>query len=209
MPSEKEKILRYTACCGVKEMHGVNSLTPKRFCYLVGKSIELEKMMAGIIMFTSNDGEDGKGKILSEYIHANNLGTVTPSGVATNPNTQALIQLYAWVVNHKELYKHYVETLADEYKKYVKYKDVYGELRVGACVNYIGGRVQNEPTSMFNSNYSFDGQAIITGFKSPDLLLLELTKGRQWLFTAQQLNKLKVVYNGQGETLYSNLKYII
>lgn len=205
MPIETQKILAHTLCCGVKEMYGVNGYEPDKFCYMVGKAFALENMRAGIITFTSNDGEHGRGERLSDYIQTNKLGTVTPSGIAINPNTQAEIQLYAWIIDMPAILAHYEAYLEKELKKNDKHKEIYRDLRVGACVIYEGD------TDDISRGYSFTGNAMINGLNGINHINMTIIERNRsgWIYPVGILNRLKVVYNGQGDTLYSKLKYVI
>lgn len=123
----------YLGCCGIKELCNIGYIPPKQaiqdFCFQrtapeilaidysgdpvrqaqrTREILNNNKFGCAFVLFTqaySQDNPDGYGYKLKAYIKNQGLGAVTVAGQERNPNSNNLVTIFIWTINHTALFK--------------------------------------------------------------------------------------------------------
>lgn len=95
-------------CCGVQEIKGINyeGVTPKKIVRDVCDLRYYHCFQCAFYIFTDKYSNQRNGDALMKYIHDNNLGEVTKSHSARNPNSYNIVTVYIWKVHEPNLWQY-------------------------------------------------------------------------------------------------------
>lgn len=101
-------MLNRISCCGVREFCGLQTSTSKEIVEEVAHDMFEEASDYKFVILTdNNDYKWRDSKSFLKFVHKNNLGTVTKTDKAMNPNSGSRIQVFIWKVDITNLKKWY------------------------------------------------------------------------------------------------------
>ena len=109
--------LRSTACCGMRELHGLNfrNWNPVTRTSDLSPADQLVRVVSRdcfdrdtnpycMVLFTDIVSKyHQQGTLLANYIYDNELGDIIETPVKTNPNTNNSIRAWIWTINKTKL----------------------------------------------------------------------------------------------------------
>lgn len=88
-------------CCGLFELCGIQSTTPKEAVLAVCRNWFDDDEQGAYILFTTVEGSNGRK--LAQYIRDNKLGEVNKQRPAVNANTGNMLTFWVWRVDKRVL----------------------------------------------------------------------------------------------------------
>ena len=95
--------VRSLSCCAIKEICSLNR-TPKSTLRDVKYEVAQHYLSQAFFLFTDIK-RSKKGEALARYITDNNLGKVTQTEYAKNPNSPNQVRIWVWKVKKSEFNK--------------------------------------------------------------------------------------------------------